>query len=166
MKKLGSYIAFAVALNCLLIVFFIDTLKMPKAAHQMPRLLIGVVVLLSLLMVAEQAWLMRKGLKAKLIPSPNDSEAVVTAISSASTERSGLIRIGVFVSALFLYVMTIETLGYFITTPLFLIGILSFLRSTKLPYAIAIAIGFTGFVYLLFVLFLNLPVPMGLLDNG
>ncbi|MGK2907986.1 MAG: tripartite tricarboxylate transporter TctB family protein [Desulfuromonadales bacterium] len=166
MKKLGSYIAFAVALNCLTIVFFIDTLKMPKAAYQMPRLLIGVVALLSLLMVAEQVWLMRKGLNADLRDSPDDREAVVTATASAPTERSSFIRIGVFVTALFLYVMTIETLGYFITTPLFLIGILSFLRSTKLPYAIAIAIGFTGFVYLLFVLFLNLPVPMGLLDNG
>lgn len=166
MKKLVSYIAFAAALNCLAIVFFVDTLRMPKAAYQMPRLLIGVVVLLSLLMVAEQVWLMRKGVNANPCYLPNDGEAVVTATASAPTERSSLIRIGVFVSALFIYVMTIETLGYFITTPLFLVGILSFLRSTKLPYAIAIAIGFTGFIYLLFVLFLNLPVPMGLLDNG
>lgn len=166
MKQLAPYIAFAVALNCLMIVFFIDTLKMPKAAYQMPRLLIGVVVLLSLLMLAERVWLMRKGFKADLRASPDDRETVVPLTASFPTERSSLLRIGVFVSALFLYVMTIETLGYFITTPLFLIGVLSFLRSTKLPYAIAIAIGFTGFVYLLFVLFLNLPVPMGLLDNG
>ncbi len=69
-------------------------------------------------------------------------------------------------SLIFAYVLTIIPLGYFIATPAFLIGSLLFLRSTKPHWILAIAVGFTGFVYLLFVLFLHMPVPMGLLGPG
>lgn len=166
MKNLVSYIVFAVALGVVSLIFYIDTLDMPKAAAELPRLLIGLVMLLSLMMVGERIWLLRRT-RSEINNHDTDTDDIeesTTAIVPA--ERGSLVRIGVFVTALCTYVMTIETLGYFIATPLFLVGILSFLRSTKLHTAMIIAVGFTGFVYLLFVVFLNLPVPMGLLDHG
>lgn len=166
MKNLVSYIVFAVALGVVSLTFYIDTLDMPKAAAELPRLLIGLVMLLSLLMVAERFWLLRRT-HSEINNRDTDTDDIEESTTTiVPAERGSFVRIGVFVTALCTYVMTIETLGYFIATPLFLVGILSFLRSTKIPTAMIIAVGFTGFVYLLFVVFLNLPVPMGLLDHG
>jgi len=150
MKRLIPYLLFAGAIDFMAIVFYVDTLRMPKAAYQMPRIFIALVLLLSVLMIVEQAYLMRK--------------------ASGEEDRNGPsgeispVRIAVFVVLIFAYIMTIKPLGYFIATPAFLVGSLVFLRSTKLPWIAAIAVGFTAFVYLLFVLFLHMPVPMGLLD--
>jgi len=107
------------------------------------------VLLLSVLMIVEQFLLMRK------TPSAENGNDIPVEISP--------IRIGVFVSLILAYVLTIVPLGYFIATPVFLIGSFLFLRSTKMHWILAIAVGFTAFVYLLFVLFLHMPVPMGLL---
>jgi hypothetical protein len=152
MKRLIPYLLFAGAIDFLAIVFYVNTLRMPKAAYQMPRILIALVLLLSVLMIVEQFLQMRKP------PSADNGNGLPAKISP--------IRIGGFVSLILAYVLTIVPLGYFITTPAFLIGSLLFLRSTKPHWILAIAVGFTGFVYLLFVLFLHMPVPLGLLGPG
>lgn len=149
MNRLAPYLLFAGAVDSLAVVFYVNTLRMPKAAYQMPRILIALVLLLSVLMIVEQVVLMRK------TPSAENGNDIPVEISP--------IRIGVFVSLILAYVLTIVPLGYFIATPVFLIGSLLFLRSTKMHWILAIAVGFTVFVYLLFVLFLHMPVPMGLL---
>ena len=159
MKKLAPYILFAVALGVVAVIFYIDTLDMAKAAYQLPRLLIFLVMGLSILMIAEQVVLQRKPETTAPQPGNGDNGAV-----AAPTGERSIVRIAVFVALLIAYVMTIKSLGYFITTPLFLIAVLSYLRATRLVWIVLIAVGFTVFVYLLFVLFLNLPVPMGLLE--
>ena len=150
MKKLVPYILFAGVIDLLAVVFYLDTLRMPKSAYQMPRILIVLVLILSTFMIGERVLQLRK--------------APPVAYNDAVSGNVSVLRIAVFVLLLFAYVMTIKPLGYFIATPAFLIGSLVFLRSTKLPWIMAIAVGFTGFVYLLFVLFLHMPVPMGLLE--
>jgi hypothetical protein len=150
MKRLIPYLLFAAAMDFMAIVFYVDTLRMPKAAYQMPRIFIALVLLLSVLMIVEQLLQYRK-------TPPADSGMVPSAEISPT-------RVVVFVLMILGYILTIKPLGYFIATPAFLVGSLAFLRSTKLPWIAAIAVGFTGFVYLLFVLFLHMPVPMGLLD--
>jgi putative tricarboxylic transport membrane protein len=149
MKRLIPYLLFAATVDAMAVLFYVDTLRMPRAAYQMPRIFIALILLLSVLMIAEQALQMRK-------------KSVGTNGNGASEELSP-VRIAVFVVLIFAYIMTISRLGYFIATPAFLVGTLVVLKSTKLPWIAAIAVGFTGFVYLLFVLFLHMPVPMGLL---
>ena len=158
MKKLVPYILFAVAVGVLGIIFYVDTLDMSKAAYQLPRLLIGLVMGLSVLMIIERVILLRKPAPAAAQPGTGDSNP------AAPPEQRSLLRIGVFVALLVAYVMTIKPLGYFISTPLFLCAALFFLRATRLLWIVLIAVSFTVFVYLLFVLFLNLPVPMGLME--
>jgi putative tricarboxylic transport membrane protein len=135
MKKLVPYILFAAAVDALAIVFYVDTLRMPRAAYQMPRIFIGI--------------------DGNGPPENNDD---------LPSEEISPVRAAGFVLLIFGYIMTINPLGYFIATPSFLVATLLFLRSTKPQWIAAIAVGFTGFVYLLFVLFLHMPVPMGLLD--
>jgi hypothetical protein len=162
MKKLVPYILFTIGLGAVAVIFYIDTLDMAKAAYQLPRLLIYLVMGLSILMIAEQVVLLRKPKPAA--PQPNSSDNGTAAAPAAPAGERSLVRIAVFVTLLIAYIMTIKPLGYFIATPLFLIAILSYLRATGPLSTVLIAAGFTVFVYLLFVLFLNLPVPMGLLE--
>ena len=112
MKRLAPYLLFAGAIDSLAIVFYVNTLRMPKAAYQMPRILIALVLLLSVLMIVEQLLQMRKP------PSADNGNGLPEEISP--------LRIGVFVSLILAYVLTIVPLGYFIATPAFLIGSLLF----------------------------------------
>ena len=160
MGKLIPYVLFAGAIGLVATIFYIDTLDMTKAAYQLPRLLIVLVAILLCLMLVERFVLIRKA--TPLSSEPLD-ESLLGEMGQQQDAEVSPTRIFVFVALLVVYVLTIKPLGYFIATPLFLIGIMTYLRATRLPWIILVAIGFTGFVYLLFVLFLNLPVPMGLL---
>ncbi len=167
MKKLYPYFAFAGLIDVMIVAFFIQTLHMPKAAYQMPRLLLLALAILSTLMILEQLWKLRKGEPVK--EKQDELETIMAEVAKAEQltpeeQRNSNIRRAFFVGALTAYILTIKPLGYFIATPLYLFGTLVYLKSTKAYWAIAIAVGFTIFVYLLFVLFLNLPVPMGLLE--
>ncbi|MGE5247267.1 MAG: tripartite tricarboxylate transporter TctB family protein [Verrucomicrobiota bacterium] len=166
MKKLLEYILFAVAVDALAIVFLVDTFHMPRAAYQMPRIFIALILLLSVLMIVEQALQTRKRSSETNGNGASESNGNNGSGNNGDPPPPELspVRIVVFVALIFAYIMTINPLGYFIATPAFLVATLVFLRSTKLPWVAAIAVGFTGFVYLLFVLFLHMPVPMGLLD--
>jgi len=165
MKKLIPYILFAAAVDAMAIVFLVDTTHMPRAAYQMPRIFIGLILLLSVLMVVEQAVLMRKSGSGNGDGAASDAAAdpPPDADGAGASAEVSLPRIAGFVLLIFCYIMTINPLGYFIATPAFLVATLVFLKSTRLPWIAAIAVGFTGFVYLLFVLFLHMPVPLGLL---
>ena len=167
MKKLYPYFAFAGLIDVMVVAFFIETLHMPKAAYQMPRLLLLALAILSTLMIVEQIWKLRRG--APVHEKKDELEAVMAEAAKAAEltpeeQRSSNIRRAFFVGALTVYILTIKPLGYFIATPLYLLATLLYLKSTKAYVAMAIAVGFTIFVYLLFVMFLNLPVPMGLLE--
>lgn len=160
MKKLIPYLLFAGVIGSVATIFFLDTLDMTKAAYQLPRLLIYLVFLLLALMLIERFMLFRKATAPEETDTPDGGlEAAVTQPASETNWP----RVAIFVSLLLVYVFTIQPLGYFIATPLFLLAILGYLRSTKPQWIVLISIGFTVFVYLLFVLFLNLPVPMGIL---
>lgn len=162
MRKLIPYALFAGVIGVIAIILYADTLDMSKAAYQLPRLVIMLVLALLGLMIAERFFQIRKA--ARIEEPVPDTEP----IGEPPEILSGVVspaRIAVFVILLIAYVATIKPLGYFISTPLFLIGIMAYLRATSLPRIILIAVGFTGFVYFLFVLFLNLPVPMGLLAS-
>jgi hypothetical protein len=70
-------------------------------------------------------------------------------------------RAVVFALLIFGYIVTIKPLGYFIVTPFFVIISYLYLKATKIRNILLIALGFTAFVYLLFVVFLKLPIPLG-----
>lgn len=167
MKKLSQYFVFAGLIDVVAVVFFIQTLQMPKAAYQMPRLLIMALAILSTLMIVEQVWKLRKGETGR--GKQNELEAVMAEAGqdvelTPEEDRSRKIRRAFFVGMLIAYIVTIKPLGYFIATPLYLFATLGYFKSTKWYVALTVAVGFTLFVYLLFVLFLHLPVPMGLLE--
>ncbi len=162
MRKLIPYVLFAGVISVAAIILYIDTLDMSKAAYQLPRLVIILVVALLGMMIVERFFLIRKTARIEEPAPATEPIAETPEIPDGVVSPA---RIAVFVVLLIAYVTTIKPLGYFIATPLFLVGIMAYLRATSLPRILLIAVCFTAFVYFLFVLFLNLPVPMGLLAS-
>ncbi len=134
-------------------VLYLETLSMSRAAYQLPRILIVIIILLAIAMYAEEYY------KSKKKKGQSGTEAVVKQPED-KYEKIHYDRIAVFVTAITAYIFSIKILGYFIVTPLFIIGIFRYLKSVKMSTAVVIAVGFTGFIYLLFIRFLHLPIPI------
>lgn len=134
-------------------VLYLETLTMSRAAYQLPRILIVVIVLLAIAMFAEEYY------KSKKHKVQSDLEIVVKQ-PEEKEQKIHYDRIVVFVGAITAYIFSIKILGYFIVTPLFIIGIFRYLKSVKMTTSIIIAVAFTGFIYMLFIRFLHLPIPM------
>jgi len=139
-------------------IFFVDTLDMVKAANELPRLLMFLVVALSVGMVFESY----KKSKKEALKDKASSEG---AKARPAFDKSGFVRLVLFVILIAAYAFLLQPVGYFIVTPLFIVGAYMLLEATSLVVSILTGIGFSVFVYLLFVLFLHLPVPMGILSG-
>ncbi len=139
-------------------IFFIDTLDMVQAANELPRLLMILVVALSIGMVFES---FTKSRKEALEGNASNEGAV----ERPAFDKAGFVRLVLFVVFIAVYVLLLKPVGYFIVTPLFIVGAFLLLEATSLVVSILTSIGFSVFVYLLFVLFLHLPVPMGILSG-
>jgi len=147
--------------------FYSLSLHMPREAYLLPRLLVYVIVPLSAAMIIESFVEMNKE-KAKAEARKSDTledEVASTGgwTAQASLNRTVVLKGTLFVLLIAAYVFFIQSLGYFIVTPLFIVVAFMLLKSTNLVVSIITAIGFSGFVYALFVVFLHLPVPMGIL---
>lgn len=130
------------------IVFYIQTFKMSKTSYQLPRILIGIIILLSVAMYLE-AYFKAKREAAKGVIHKNENNEVLH-----------YDRIIIFILAIAAYIFSIKILGYFIVTPIFIIGIFMYLKALRLRTALIIAAFFTIFVYMLFIRFLHLPIPI------
>lgn len=134
-------------------IFFYFSLGLPEAAYQLPRILIALIVLLSVGMVWESYSLNRK------------EEKETSAAAEKSADGSSIRTPVVYALLIAGYVFLLQPIGYFIMTPAFILASFFFLKSAKPAAAAVTAVGFTMFVYILFVLFLHLPIPMGLLSG-
>ncbi len=141
------------------VLFYVISLDMMREAYLLPRLLVYAIVVLSIGMIIES-----------LIQHKKEQEKIEDEVASsggwtakASFDKAVAIKGTLFVLLIAIYVLLIQPLGYFIVTPLFIVGAFMLLKSTSFVVSIITAIGFSGFVYALFVVFLHLPVPMGIL---
>jgi hypothetical protein len=129
--------------------FFLQkSLSMSRTAARFPQLIAGLVLILALAM-AFQTW--------KRAPGFGGEEKE----PSAPIHH---VRVAVYVAAMVLYIFLIPRLGYFIATPLFMLVSYGYFRATGPVRTVLICLGFPVFIYLLFVLFLKLPIPLGLME--
>jgi len=129
------------------IVFFIESLNYPASAATLPQILIVIIALLAIGMFIE-AYIKSKKTDAKQVEK--------------ESEKINVKRVIIFASMIALYIILIDVIGYFILTPIFLFAALQYLKSTKVSTAIILSVVFTVFVYGLFSMFLNIPLPMGI----
>lgn len=142
-------------------IFFIDTLDMVQAANGLPRLLILLVIALSVGMVFESY----KKSKQEALETKAVGEDSSNAAAKGKADAQDFMRLALFVVLIAAYVFLLKPVGYFIVTPLFIVAAFLLLKATSLIVGILTGLGFSVFVYFLFVLFLHLPVPMGILSG-
>ena len=154
MTRHSLTVSFAVLALLTSAIFFYFSLGLPPAAYQLPRILIAFIVLLSLGLLWESH---SRSKKEKETASEGPAEESFNASSLRTPAIYALLIAG--------YVFLLQPIGYFIMTPVFIIASFFFLKSAKPVAAAVTAFCFTIFVYLLFVLFLHLPIPMGILSG-
>ena len=122
------------------------------SAALFPRIVAGIVLFFAVSMVVNAV---KESGKAK---SHGEQE------EKHESENINIVRVAVFVALCAAYVFSIPRVGYFIATPLFMVVTYLYLKAAGVLKALAISAGFCIFIYLLFVWFLKLPIPMGLLE--
>ncbi len=60
------------------------------------------------------------------------------------------------------YIIFIDIIGYFVSTLLFMFILLSLLKNSK-KVSVLVTLGFCGFIFLVFKVFLGVPVPSGVI---
>ncbi len=154
------YILVALGAWALSALFYKTSLTMPPAAYHMPQILAVFVSVLAALMVADVFLFKRRKQNEEAV----DAAADITApYIGGFFDGVNVLRTGTFVSMIVLYILLLESVGYFIMTPLFLIGALSLLRASRPWIILAISVVAPMIVYSIFVTFLDLPMPMGLM---
>ncbi len=144
MSAFRKDILFALAIIAFLVLFWQQTYEMSATAANYPRILMGLIFTLTLVMLV-QSFLQRH-------------------IQEEAPAPTLFVRIGLFVALLVAYVLSMNTVGYFFATPIFVVISCALLRAVSLKVSICIGVGFSVFIYILFVKFLHLPVPLGLLE--
>lgn len=127
------------------LILLIDTSKMVFEGYLLPRMLGVIIILLALGMVFETWWCGRK------------TTGAACEASSPINKKNALVFVGLTVA----YILGINYIGYFIATPAFILIAFRFLKSMNNRNTALVAAGFTIFVYLVFVSFLQLPIPLG-----
>lgn len=129
--------------------FFIASLRMPRTASLFPKIIAALVIGLSLAMIAQAVSALRK-------KKPTQEEI--------PTSKLEIARVAVAVALIATYIYLIPRIGYFVATPLFMVVSYAYLRAMSIRKAALVSLGFCVFIYLLFVWFLKLPIPMGYLE--
>jgi hypothetical protein len=150
--------AFTLALS---VFFLYKSLAMPKTAALLPMLTAGLVFIFSVAM-AYQAYRTARPEKAQ---TGYEAGAVANEENVANEEKVNVGRVIWYVAMMALYIYFISSVGYFIVTPIFMLVCYVLLKATGIPKAIAISAGFAIFIYFLFVSFLKLPIPLGLMES-
>ncbi|MBI1778181.1 MAG: tripartite tricarboxylate transporter TctB family protein [Proteobacteria bacterium] len=111
--------------------------------------LIGIGLVLSGLLLAFETWRKRRRVAKKAPVTPED-------------RRHRLILLGMAAWTV-LYYAAFEPVGYVLATALYLLGLLAFFNRGRHLVNLAVALCFTAFAYAVFVRFLGVLMPDGLL---
>jgi hypothetical protein len=138
-------------------VFYLDSLRLPFAAARLPRILCGALVILAIVVMVEALVARRRSARGQPAQAAGSGRRLLEPFFQG-------VRLGPlcgFASAILASAALMPILGYFVVTPVFLLGSLLAFRACRWPAAIAIGALFPLFVYLVFVAFLNAQLPLG-----
>ncbi len=116
--------------------------------------------LLALLLGVLALWLIVSALIEPLSQEEQDPQELARKRAIA---LAGFVRAAIAALLSIAFVVVFETLGYIITTALYAAAISLLFRRDNLWITLFAAAGAVGFLYLLFSVFLNARLPMGLL---
>lgn len=131
-------------------IFFLESLKLPDTAARLPQIVIVLIAILAIIMFI-QTFIEQKKKAAK-----NEE--------NEESEKINVKRVFLFGLSIALYIYFLDIIGYFILTPVYSFVVFMYLKATNVILALILSIGFTAFIYGVFNMFLNIPIPMGILS--
>jgi putative tricarboxylic transport membrane protein len=147
--KHSLFAAFTVTIGAY---FYFKGSTMPSSAALFPQIVAGLIFLLSGAMVLQSVRDVKNGTGEP-------------AGDTSARQKVHVPRVILFTLSIAVYIYLIPRIGYFIATPLFMVVSYLYLKAAGFVRAILISLGFSVFIYFLFVWFLKLPIPMGLLER-
>jgi hypothetical protein len=138
--------SFAVIMVLLSAAFLAQSFRYPADSSQFPRFLMGVQLLFSLIFLFQQ---FRLPLEAKTVPGRDVLASLWPAF-----------KVFLITS---LYVLAIDYVGYFSATAGFLMGAMALFGNRRLVVMASVTACFLAVIYALFVLFMGVRLPQGLL---
>jgi len=136
----------AIAAIALALFFRSEATEYRLAASRLPDLIGGVLMLLAVLMIVQTLWSWKK--------SSADGNLVIL----PRVEPRSLILGAAFVLLIFAYAWSIQTIGYLIVTPAFLLVVFAALRPVSWLWTIGITVIVTVAIWAIFIFFLNMPI--------
>lgn len=138
--------SFAVIMVLVSAAFLAQSLSYPAESSQFPRFLMGIQLLFSLIFLFQQ---FRLPLEAKTVPNKEVIASLVPAF-----------KVFLITS---MYVLAIDYVGYFVATAAFLMGAMALFGNRRLLVMGVVTGCFLALIYALFVLFMGVRLPQGLL---
>ncbi|HCL87571.1 tripartite tricarboxylate transporter TctB family protein [Pulveribacter sp.] len=138
--------ALAVILVLLSAALLAQSFQYPAESSQFPRFLMGVQLLFSLVFLV-QHW------RLPLEAAPQGQPGVLASLVPA-------LKVFLVTS---LYILAIDYLGYFVATAAFLLGSMALFGNRRLPVMALVTACFLALTYALFVAFMGVRLPQGLL---
>lgn len=80
-------------------------------------------------------------------------------------DRAGFVRAAVALGIAVAYLLSMQILGFFLPTAVFLYVIMTFIGHTGRVVRVASCLGVTTAIYSIFAFFLKVPLPRGLFDS-
>lgn len=138
--------SFAVIMVLVSAAFLAQSLSYPAESSQFPRFLMGIQLLFSLIFLFQQ---FRLPLEAKTVQNKEVIASLVPAF-----------KVFLITS---MYVLAIDYVGYFVATTAFLMGAMALFGNRRLLVMAVVTGCFLALIYALFVLFMGVRLPQGLL---
>ena len=123
---------------------FVHTQDMPGGAALFPRLVLGLAGFLSL------AWLVSTFL----------GRSPAAAAEPPKPFMENPLNLAIFAGSIVIYVFLIDLIGYVTSTVLFMVGASLALGFRRLPFTAAAVVLFIGFVYFIFRILFDRPLPL------
>lgn len=132
--------------------FFVLTWEFPKESSYFPRFFTCALMIISIFII---------GQGVKKTRAAQTGEKAEGAEIPLTCHELRLPMIGL--AAIAGYIAAINFVGFFVSTGLFLIGAMWFLKVRSVPMLLISTLAMEGFIYLLFVVQLKLTMPSGIL---
>ncbi|MEL7566886.1 MAG: tripartite tricarboxylate transporter TctB family protein [Dehalobacterium sp.] len=147
MKRLRADIIFTIVLMLTAILLYLESNKFPKGADVFPKLMVGVILVLSVYEIIKHF-------------ASNKREEVGESGKKDWQEKYSPLIIFIFCIVL---ALLIKFLGFFTSITLFMAWTLWYLGMRKITSYIFSILGINLFIYFLFVMQLQVPLPRGIL---
>lgn len=143
MKK--ANIIISIFLITISIFLYYQTITWEKDPATLPRLMSGVIIFLSILLIIRS-----------ITKNPKRNNII------KKMSKQSFLRIFIVTCITFLYVTSINLLGLYLSTLIFLIIVLLYVGEKNKLVIIGVPILFSIFIYLIFGLFLHVDIPLGI----